>query len=245
VVLAAVVIFRSYQRNRPGRLRKYAQSITDRQNILFVLLFILCLAGAAAFEVYYNVYRCRVSDNYMRDHVRILHETTAALESHQIVYWADYSTLLKSLRGDDVNPWDYQEHFSMLYPGEERLEWLLAALRPGEHMMAVMDNSKDVIRVSLKKRRGPVVNIWLWHYIKDMEGRSLLVTSDPYVEYRFREPAEIFPTQNRFFVGKNVSVPLKGHLIAQKQYGPRSSYTPSEVSRSDCFTNFFHLRFFY
>jgi hypothetical protein len=249
--VGALFVSRCYYRNTksPGRLRKWVMVMTSGRGSLIVCMFLLLsILGACSFEMYFRVFKCRVSEHYTRDVLALAQSVGHILSSRQITYWYDFGTLLAIVRNRH-NSWDTNIDLSIMRPAEQSdVDELLALLRT--RYPSTYDESRDLFIVhKTKSSSSPFIIIYCWQI--DHEAfpgtKKFLATRDYTIAYRWREWHHMFPLRHQQWMRLNVTIPNDSASICKLEYEEQYGvdFMTPLVLRENCFFNFFNTRWIY
>jgi hypothetical protein len=201
--------------------------------------------GLGAFlELYYYSW-CPVSNSYYQTNLMIAREIITTLNDINALYWPDFATLLNVVRDEEVNPWDHDIDFSMLHPGEEKLEEVLAIFRKHPKLEVAYFPARGLVQLWARGSGGPYgphADIFLWSVKKQLNNDESWILNDDYtLRITRRKWDEIFPLRTGSWLGRNVTVPKDAHALCRAEYG--EGYTTPRLYRLDCLENMLHFRF--
>lgn len=142
IILSLLLILRGYFGTRPGPYRPFAQKFGRKSVIAITALLGICLVLAPAFEMYFRMLECRVSDQYMKENIDHAHKAMTVFQENNIPFWLDYATLLNQLRGQTLNAWEQDVDLSTIFPTHLQSMRNLPILPNGETMATLIDQAK-------------------------------------------------------------------------------------------------------
>lgn len=195
-------------------------------------------------ELYYYSW-CPVSTSYYQTNVMISREIINTLNDINAAYWPDFATLLNVVRNEEMNPWDHDVDFSMLHPGEEKLEQVLAILRQNPKLEVAYHPSRGLIQLWARGSGGPYgphADIFLWSVKKQLDNNDNWIYNEDYtLRITKRKWDEVFPLRSGSWLGKNVTVPQNSVALCRAEYG--EGFMTPRLYRLDCLENILHFRF--
>jgi len=165
LVLFSLLIARYVLVNRPGRMRIYALMVGPRAMTSILGLGLASLVLAIVFEVYFRVYKCRVSHRFYEENISLAVQVLSILKQAQVPYWLDYATLLCALRGQTINAWDHDTDFSTIHPDyrSSTIEAFITLFK--SHGLDIgWFESRNLIQIWKpgNKGSGGHIDMWLW-----------------------------------------------------------------------------------
>lgn len=142
LLFALLLALRAYFIRRPGPYRPYAQKVGPRGVVTLTVLLAVCVVMVPAFEAYFRILECRVSEQYMKENVDFAQRAITVFEKNRIPYWLDYATLLNELRGQELNAWEQDVDFSTIFPTHLQSMRNMPVLANGESLAPYLDKAK-------------------------------------------------------------------------------------------------------
>jgi hypothetical protein len=237
-----------YARRKPGHLMRLRRRIPHGALRWLVALALLDGALLVAFELYFFAGSCAVSERYLRENERLARAVVDFFQTRSVPIWPDYATLLSVVRAQPILPWDQDSDWSIMNPGAASLKVYATEARDQLGLDSTFDEARGLLQFFEAGKRAsyaPHVDVWLWT-MREHRGREYVYSPEP-VDYQWREVEDIFPLRHHSWQGINISVPNDMHEICRREYAfwPGSSYTVATVYRTDCFYNFFNMRWAY
>jgi hypothetical protein len=210
-------------------------------------LLLFTVVMTVVFETYLHTFQCRVSNSYYQHNLQTSHKVIAALKEIDAPIFADFATLLGVIRGQEINIWDHDTDFSMVYPGPEGIQYITDVLSAPELGLEVTWLApRHLMQLSPKGvRKGPHTDIFFWTDTTDPKtGMRVLESPDHIsIDHPTRPYYEIFPLQEANWAGVPVLIPFDTHAVCAKEFGHfGGSYMEAQVFRRDCLHNIFNLR---
>lgn len=171
ILLALILLLRSYFASRPGPYRPYAQKLGRKSVLTLSILLGICIVLIPTFEMYFRVMECRVSDQYMKENLELAHRAISVFEQNKIPYWLDYATLLNQLREQSLNAWEQDVDFSLIAPSHLQSLRNLPIAVGGGTLAALLDAAK-------KDPMGPYPALNVETLVKKLEAGGFDVVYD-------------------------------------------------------------------
>jgi len=261
LVLFSLLIARYVLVNRPGRMRIYALMVGPRAMTSILGLGLASLVLAIVFEVYFRVYKCRVSHRFYEENISLAVQTINAWDHD-----TDFSTIHPDYRsstieafitlfkshGLDIGWFESRNLIQIWKPGNKGSGghidmWLWSPTTHSKWSSSQLSSSASLPPPPPSSVSSSLTASWSsWWASSSKSDTVWLKTSEEGVVYNPRHWTDIFPLVNMTWLGISVTIPRLSHAISEAEFQVYDgSYMVPAVFRGDCFHNFFNARFAY
>ncbi|KAL6063096.1 DUF925-domain-containing protein [Balamuthia mandrillaris] len=216
------------------------QSINHRT---IVVLLICSLLPTLMFEWYY-LDRCPVSPTYYETNKENARQVIRILNDHKMDYWVDSASLLNVLRNEEINPWDHDVDFAMIYPGDAELDQLIDTFRKEQIFNLQYLPERGLLQLyPMGLSKGPHADILMWYESENDAGERILYSPEYTLHNSEHRRSDILPLKPSEWLGMPVTIPNEAHRVCREEYG--ETYMTALVYRLDCLENIIHGRTFF